>query len=277
MEHDDQAPSQATTSGPDPEQATTGAAGATPEPPSDAPATGDESPAGIDPELEGHHLLELWSDREEIHALPEILRPAEGLVAVGSGTVVRSGRLASSKWLVVLTDRRLLCIKGRASVTRKVIDMPVSQVRSVDVTGIFGKTLTLDTGYGTLRVGSLKKGFAHEMEEGLGALMEAYGSNGGEKSTALPRADLSRVGPGHTHEELEALQGAVDEVRETVAELTDRIVFLEELVRSNVAAGDVPGGMAEDVPGEMPGEMPGAGPSAGPGGAADGAGEEGST
>ena len=261
MEHDDQAPSRATTSGPDPERSTMGATAAMSEPPSAAPAAGDESPPGIDPELEGHHLLELWSDREEIHALPEILRPAEGLVAVGSGTVVRSGRLASTKWLVVLTDRRLLCIKGRSSVTRKVIDMPVSQVRSVDVTGIFRKTLTLDTGYGTLRVGSLKTGFAHEMAEGLGALMEAYGSNGEEKSTALPRADLSRVGPGHTHEELEGLRESVDEVRETVEELTDRIVFLEELVRSNVAAGDAPAA----VPGEDPD------------GGVDGAGEAGST
>ncbi|MFP4623282.1 MAG: hypothetical protein ACLFRX_03805 [Gemmatimonadota bacterium] len=86
---------------------------------------------------EGQHILEPWSDREEVHALPEILRPAEELVAVASGTVVRSGRLAESRWLVVLTDRRLLCIRGRAPVRRKVIDMPISAVRSVSATGLW--------------------------------------------------------------------------------------------------------------------------------------------
>ena len=251
MEHDDHAHSQATTGAPKPEQAGE-EDGVGPQPPEGAQDVDDGLPA-IDPEMEGHHLLELWSDREEIHALPDILRPAEGLVAVGSGTVVRSGRLASSKWLVVLTDRRLLCIKGRSSVTRKVIDMPVSQIRSVEVSGFFGKTLTLDTGYGTLRVGSLKKGFADEMVEGLGALMDAYASDGGDGATALPRADLSRVGPGHTHEELAALQESVEKVRENVAELEDRIVFLEELVRSNVAAGDVPGATAGDASRAMSG------------------------
>jgi hypothetical protein len=208
-------------------------------------AAGDTAPASsedravVEEQLEGHDLLELWSDREEIHALPEILRPAEGLVAVGSGTVVKSARLAQSNWLVVLTDRRLLCLKGRAAVTRKVIDMPVSQIRGVETSGIFRKTLSLDTGYGTLRISGLKKGFAAELAEGLTALMGAYADDGSEKATAIPKADLSKAGArGHTHEELGAIEEKLDRVATSVAELTERVAFLEELVRSNVTRAE---------------------------------------
>ena len=207
----------------------------TPQAASDA---GDRGAGPATKELEGHHLLELWSDREEIHALPEILRPAEGLVAVGSGTVVRSGRLAQSKWLVVLTDRRLLCIKGRQAVTRKVIDMPVAQIRGVESKGLFRKTLSLDTGYGTLRISGMKKQVAAEMVEGITTLMGAYAEDGDRSATAIPRADLSKAGVrGHTHEELQELQQAVEGLQDTIRELTDRVTFLEELVRSNVAGG----------------------------------------
>ncbi len=198
-----------------------------------APPTGDG--AEVEEQLEGHDLLELWSDREEIRALPEILRPAEGLVAVGSGTVVKSARLAQSNWLVVLTDRRLLCIKGRAAVTRKVIDMPVSQIRGVEMSGIFRKTLSLDTGYGTLRISGLKKGFAQEMVEGLTALMGAYADDGSEKATAIRKADVSKAGArGHSHEELQEMEKGLDSMKQSVEDLTERVAFLEELVRSNV-------------------------------------------
>ena len=208
-----------------------------------APA-GTSAEAAPTEELEGHHLLELWSDREEIHALPEILRPAEGLVAVGSGTVVKSARLAQANWLVVLTDRRLLCIKGRSAVTRKVIDMPISQIRGVETKGWFRKTMSLDTGYGTLRISGMKKSVAQEMVEGLTALMGAYADDGGgESATAIPKADLSKAGTrgqGHTHEELHELTESVETLRETISELTERVAFLEELVRSNVGSSTGP-------------------------------------
>jgi hypothetical protein len=196
--------------------------------------------AGSDAELEGHELLERWSDREEVHALPEILRPAEGLVAVGSGTVVKSARLAQSNWLVVLTDRRLLCLKGRAAVGRKVVDMPASQIRSVETSGLFRKTLSLETDFGTLRVGSLTKSFAKELVEGLTAVMGAFSDTPGGAG-ALPNAELatpdrSKAGPpGDSREAAHALEDAVGALEEKVEELTDRVAFLEELVRSNVA------------------------------------------
>lgn len=217
-----------TASGSDPTTATGGDA---------APGTDNGAGADVKERLEGHHLLDLWSDREEVHALPEILRPSEGLVAVGSGTVVKSARLAQSNWLVVLTDRRLLCIKGRAAVTRKVIDMPVSQVRGVETKGLLRKTLSLDTGYGTLRISGLKKSFAQEMVEGLTTLMGAYSGDGAGKATAIRKADLSKAGTagGHSHEELHELEETVGKLEETVGTLTERVAFLEELVRSNVA------------------------------------------
>lgn len=238
MERDEQA--QVQPSDPSPEAADTvdPEAGLPLLDPEDGAGAGEER---LSEDLEGHHLLELWSDREEIHALPEILRPAEGLVAVGSGTVVKSARLAQSNWLVVLTDRRLLCIKGRSAVTRKVIDMPVSQIRGVEPSGLIRKTLALDTGYGTLRLSGLKKSFAQEMVEGLTALMGAYSESAAEKATAIPKADISKAGArGHTHEELHAFEEQIGRLKTSLGELTDRVSFLEELVRSNVAGSARP-------------------------------------
>jgi len=203
----------------------------------------DGAESGIDelqpaPPLEGHHLLELWSDREEIHALPEILRQSEGLVVVGSGTVVRSGRLSQRRWLVVVTDRRLLCIKGRHPVTRKVIDMPISAVRSVESKGVWRKTLVLETGYGVLRISGVKNSVAAEMRRGLQALMDEIGKEE-EHATAVRRADL----PGHgeagrpssaTAAEIAALRAAVSELLEEMNELREQIAFLEGMVRANI-------------------------------------------
>ncbi len=197
-------------------------------------ATSSEDATG-----EGHQLLELWSDREEIHVLPEILRPAEGLVVVGSGTVLRSGRLAQSRWLVVITDRRLLCIKGRQPVTRKVIEMPISAVRSVESKGLWRKMLVLETGYGTLRISGVKKSVAAEMVAGLSALMKSFRGEA-PQATAIRRAELPMEGAAPDA----ASATAVLEVREIVSELQEemrqlrgQVAFLEGLVRANVESG----------------------------------------
>ena len=203
------------------------------------------------PDIEGHQRLERWSDRGEAHVVPGILRPAEEIVAVGSGTVVRTGRLAQSKWLVVLTDRRLLCIKGRSEDSRKVIDMPVSQVREADAKGLIRKTLTLDTGYGALRISGMKKDVAEELVDGLRTLMEGLedgvpvrpGAHRDEPSSADPPAastDEASGGaaPDPAARDLEALRRAVTDLTGTVTELTERVAFLEELVRSNVESAE---------------------------------------
>lgn len=176
----------------------------------------------------GTHLLELWSDRDEAQALPELLRPDEGVVCVGSGTVVRSGRLAQPRWLIVLTDRRLLCIKGRVAAARRVIDMPVSAVRSVQRKGLLRSTLTLDTGYGNLRLSGLRKSLALELTDGLESLIRAHRGQAGV--AAIPRAHLPDHGAGRADglaDSLAGLQAEVAELRAEVAELRARTLSPE--------------------------------------------------
>lgn len=190
-------------------------------------------------QVEGHQLLELWSDREEVHVLPEILRPAEGVVVVGSGTLLRSGRLAQPRWLVVVTDRRLLCIKGRQPVTRKVIEMPISAVRSVETKGLWRKMLVLETGYGTLRISGVKKAVAAEMVEGLTALMKSFRSDPAQP-TAIRRAELpDECAAADTASATAVLevQEIVSELQEEMRQLRGQVSFLEGLVRANVESG----------------------------------------
>ena len=176
----------------------------------------------------GTQLLELWSDREEAQALPELLRPDEGVVCVGSGTVVRSGRLAQPRWLIVLTDRRLLCIKGKVPAARRVIDMPVSAVRSVHRKGLLRSTLNLDTGYGNLRVSGLRKSLALELTDGLESLIRAHRGQAGV--AAIPRAHLpddGGAGMDRLAESLAGLEAEVAELRAEVAELRARSLHPE--------------------------------------------------
>lgn len=180
----------------------------------------------LDPEVPaeqpgGTNLLDLWSDRPEAAAIPELLRAGEGVVCVGSGTVLRSGRLAQSRWLVVLTDRRLLCIKGAVAATRRVIEMPVSAIRSFTRKGVLRTTLTLDTGYGNLRLSDLKKPFATELGEGLDALVRAARGQG--TPAAIPRAELPTTGPDmdvlRLAEDLANLRADFEELRSRVGTL----------------------------------------------------------
>lgn len=202
---------------------------------------------------EGQHVLEPWSDREEVHALPDILRPTEALVAVGSGTVVRTGRLAQTRWLVVVTDRRLLCLKGREPATRKVIDMPISAIRSVDAGGVWRKTLVLDTGFGTLRISGVRKAVAEELVTGLTALTDAFEEAGetGYRATSSPPPDPPDAAMGAATAAgtpdagaTQAGAGPLAELSETVRALSEElkelrveVALLEGLVRANVETG----------------------------------------
>ena len=172
-------------------------------------------------EPQGTHLLELWSDREEARAIPGLLRPGEGVVCVGSGTILRSGRLAQPRWLVVLTDRRVICIKGSVPATRRIIEMPVGAIRSVTRKGILRITLTLDTGYGNLRLGNMKKHVAHELVDGLNALMRA--SRGDAAGLAIPRAEL----PAGPDPDVARLAETIIELRAEVDDLRTRVNTLE--------------------------------------------------
>lgn len=189
-----------------------------------APAPAPDAAVAPEPaadEPAGTSLLSLWSDRPEAEAIPELLRPGEGVVCVGSGTVLRSGRLAHSRWLVVLTDRRLLCLRGAVAATRRMIDMPVGAIRSVQRKGLLRSTLTLDTGYGTLRISGLRKPVALELVEGLTTLMRAH--RGEAAPAAIPRATL----PTPPQADTAALEETVTQLRDAVEDLRARVASLE--------------------------------------------------
>jgi hypothetical protein len=110
------------------------------------------------------------ADRDEAAQVPELLEAGESIVAVGSGTVLHTGRLAKPRWLLVVTDRRLLCLKGKLG-NRKVIKIPVNAIRSAQIAGLIGKVLILETSTGSLRVSSIKKAVAESLVMGLESVM----------------------------------------------------------------------------------------------------------
>lgn len=187
----------------------------------------DTSPASV----ADHPLVEPWKDHEEIHALPEIMRPAEELAAVAVGTVIRSGRLAQSRWLVVVSDRRLVCLKGADPASRRVIEMPISAIRSVEAGGLLQSTISLETGYGTLRISGMPRSAAGEVVSALTSLMDGGRADGASAGDENLSAD-GRL----TAAELTEMRDTLAGLRAAVKELTRRVEEVEARVGDGVPA-----------------------------------------
>ncbi len=68
----------------------------------------------------------LWGTRE-LRDLPAVLDGGERILAVGRGRVAR-GRWLRRPWLIVVTDRRLLCIRSERPAGWRQIDVPADVI-----------------------------------------------------------------------------------------------------------------------------------------------------
>ncbi len=71
-----------------------------------------------------------WWDQRELRDLPLVLHPDEHIVGMSRGKVARV-RMLRRSWLIVITDRRLLCIRSGSRRSWRQIEIDVRQIARV--------------------------------------------------------------------------------------------------------------------------------------------------
>ena len=187
---------------------------------------------------------QLWSDRPEARALSEILHPGEEIRFVTKGTVYAPMQIHLGYWLIVVTDRRLISIRGRWAITRRVIEAPLSAILSVETRGFVFRHMTIATRLGRIRIANMRKQDATALARLLtpppaagaprpqgaiagGSVVPAGVSSAG---SAAPSAD-----PDATEFRVERLEGMVERLETELVRLQEQVDFVEELVRERAA------------------------------------------
>ena len=108
-------------------------------------------------------LLAWLPDRERAE-LEELLRPGEDVLFATAGRIIRSGIVALRSWTILVTSARLLCVRGTGLLSRRVIEIPATDITSVDV---FQRALQTEVRItataGTLRFGGVTRLMAAQL------------------------------------------------------------------------------------------------------------------
>lgn len=207
----------------------------------------------IEAQLEGIGEGSRWWDKREMRDLPEVLHPDERILAISRGKVARV-RLMRRPWLIVVTDRRLLCLRSGASGGWQQLEVPARQLGRVSLrVGPFRGRVCVDTATRSYRL-LVPRAEAYRLERALVGLVPPVrpGTSGFEPGRmvrrvidhvlALPAAALGPDADGEapprrgdspeTDARLEALEAEIEGLREQVE-------FLEELLRQrHLPAGE---------------------------------------
>jgi hypothetical protein len=204
-------------------------------------------------DAEAAAAVELWSDRPEVKALPDLLAPNERITFIGGGVV--AGRFTTREWLVALTDQRLLCVVGTNPITRQVVDVSLASVRTVDCRkGPLRSTVILETGQGKIRIAGLKRSAASELFDALSEPLRAR--DRARRPNPLTWAHTSAAGqdpspniadrtpfvgtsaptvhhapPVALDSRIERLEALTESLESEVAQLREQVAFLEELLK----------------------------------------------
>ena len=198
---------------------------------------------------EGEH----WWEMREFRALPHILRPEDRIrgivmarVRAGRGPRVRPG----SRWLVVATEDRLICVK-QERFARRQIEIPRDQItRIYHGTRVRGYRITVETGQRRYRIriakedafrftGALAPLVPERPVRALSPEVEAWSWIPGMTTVAsLPGfsgivsrvSQLSPPAAGVRPGQVEQLEAAVDRLQADVDRLQQQVEFLEKLL-----------------------------------------------
>ena len=195
----------------------------------------------------GGSTLELWSDHPAAQELPHLLWPDEVVRFVFSAAIMRSARPASRRWLIVLTDQRLICMKGRAGSTPKVKDILYDAMISVtNRSRILRATVIITTSLGRLRL-LVSRSEAQRIVQAINSVRRVQPlyfvapaptvaaampviTPAAPVVAALPPAEPTRGGDTR----IARLESTVERLEAELAALQQQIEFLEQLLRTRV-------------------------------------------
>ncbi|HUG39248.1 MAG TPA: PH domain-containing protein [Longimicrobiales bacterium] len=190
-----------------------------------------------------------WWDVRELRDLPAVLHADERILAIARGKIARV-RWLRRRWLILVTNRRLLCIRSGTTGWRQ-LEVPAGQITRVTlrIGPLRGRVLVVAGGrkyrllaprvdaHKLLSALSLLNTSANRAVTGFGPtrmVRQVIDHMLALPAVALapePRAILPAPAPDTTR-----LEDRLDSLEEQVQELRDQIGFLEQLLRERHAA-----------------------------------------
>jgi hypothetical protein len=214
----------------------------------------------LDQQLQGLGDAARWWDQRELRDLPSILNPDERILALARGRVARP-RLVRRSWLIVVTDRRLLCIRSARNSGWRQIEVSTAQIlRTAIRVGPFRGRVRIVANGRRYRI-VLSRADAYRLYEAIlrpgaphrdavpGFSPARVARNIVDHMLALPAVALDphptqaalpapAKPPAKSPAELAARDERVHMLEEEINELREQLHFFEQLVRERGAAPD---------------------------------------
>ena len=201
----------------------------------------------IDQQLQALNETRWWDERE-LRDLPAVLDAGEAILAIARGKIARV-RVLRRSWLIVVTDRRLLCIRSGSRGSWRQLEVSAAQIERVSLrVGLFrGRVLVAANGE-TYRL-LVPRADAYKLEAALATLASpgrapVHGFGPGrmvrrvmDHVLSLPAAALDPGGPptqstppAPTRDNA-AYDSRLQLLEDEVQELRRQVDFLEQLLR----------------------------------------------
>lgn len=102
----------------------------------------------LDQQLQALGDATRWWNQRELRDLPAVLSPDEEIAAISRGRIGRV-RWARRQWLIIITDRRLLCLRSGGRATWRQVEIPGEEIKRVAlrVGPLKGRVIVVTTGH----------------------------------------------------------------------------------------------------------------------------------
>jgi hypothetical protein len=207
----------------------------------------------VDQQLQALGESSRW-DQRELRDLPGVLERDEQILAISHGKIARPRWLRRS-WLIVVTDRRLLCLCSSGRMSWRQLEVSTDQITRVSLRiGPFSGRVLVVAGGQTFRlrvprldaynlVGALSSLGTSGNEAVLGFSPTRMVRRMVDHVLALPAAAFTPNVAGSTAPTPDALatEERVHSLQEEVLQLRQQVDFLEQLLRqrqSTLGAGE---------------------------------------
>jgi hypothetical protein len=203
----------------------------------------------LDQQLQSLDEGSKWWDQRELRDLPSVLQPDEQILAVSRGKVARV-RILRRSWLIVVTNRRLLCMRSSGEPAWRQLEVPATQIARVSLrVGLFRGRVVVGAGTRTYRL-LVPRNDAYKLLSALSML--AAPRNTGvtgfgpvlmvrrvmDHVLALPAAALSpgeQITPARPAPDHSELEQRIQTLEDDVSELRRQVAFLEQLLADRQA------------------------------------------
>ncbi len=157
--------------------------------------------------------------------LSDVLLEGEGVAFLDSARVKISRFPRVSRWFVIVTDRRLICLRKSRRAARQQLHVPLTRVETAYQRGLLGRKVVVVTNHGRLRINGLNGYSGGQL---VGLLLSA---TRGQRPVALATPANAGALPPAQAAAQEAMLARLEELEAHVDRLTQQVRFLEALMQ----------------------------------------------